>query len=756
MTKKIRAASIALIMAASCVFSAPTERSRVIVFTPDTENVTGAEKSWLPGAVRDKLESNLRAYTSFVLIDSANESKIKSLQMESEGGARDSAAAIEVGKLTSASHAVFSTVRRAGKTFSISSGLTDLTSGARLAFSMASRESVDELFNGAGCAIDELTISLCAQLSLDLSPSQIYVLRHGDSSLSSSERLEMSRKEMEAFQRQIEEIDRQITALSLSADLTAEAEKSKLEAEKALAEERKAASEEKARRLAKDDERREADAKKDAERSAESVRRRDELSAQLGARVKAARSAKIEGLSTLEALQMIESKKRALIEIREAARESADERRAEAEEEFKRKSAEISGREYRLAEKDSSGQPTMEAVGLREKEMEEAKREIDGRAERDAAAASAAVAKEDKALLSEIESDLKSVAKKRSITSLGDDLSVSFARFDGNTKSWEVSIRAYSGGQPFCAFTSFVNYGDLPGIDGLALPLPSKDRDKYLDTVDVYDSLFCRGDPVLTFELDYKVAPRASKFPSEYTVTFTELRARDTRSGKVISALVPFPAETVKKFTPARDMRPFETQEKIAARAEIKAGKAKEKRTKAAERKRIADSMSKINRTGIGINGGSKNTNFDFSYSILKFLFAGFDCGVNYALPGEWRGEIEERNSYETGLDVYDYIFFFDAYIGLNFSFFIGKFRPTIYGTFGVGWGAARYDTSSAVFETDGSLLLVQTAGITFPVTSSGIFQLVFEYMRQDFMDYTAVHSFSGGIRWVFPTKTAR
>lgn len=58
-----------------------------------------AEKAWLPGSVRDKLEADLRTYTAFVLIDRANEGKIKALQMKIEGASYDESTIIEVGKL---------------------------------------------------------------------------------------------------------------------------------------------------------------------------------------------------------------------------------------------------------------------------------------------------------------------------------------------------------------------------------------------------------------------------------------------------------------------------------------------------------------------------------------------------------------------------------------------------------------------------------------------------------------------------------
>lgn len=185
--------------------------SPVCVFTPDAENVKGAEQAWLPGSVRDRLEANFRTYTAFILIDRANESKIKTLQMKSEGASYDESTIIEVGKLTSANCAVFSTIRWTGKEYTLNAGFTDLTTGVRKASAVsAARHGASALFSGAGCAVDELTIALCKQLGIVLSNSQVYVLQHGEASLSDSDRLAMSQKEAEAFQKQIAELDKQI------------------------------------------------------------------------------------------------------------------------------------------------------------------------------------------------------------------------------------------------------------------------------------------------------------------------------------------------------------------------------------------------------------------------------------------------------------------------------------------------------------------------------------------------------------------
>lgn len=302
--------------------------------------------------------------------------------MKSEGASYDENTIIEVGKLTSASCALFSTIRWTGKEYTLNAGITDLATGVRKATAVsAAHKDASALFSGAGCAVDEVTIALCKQLGIALSNSQVYVLQHGESSLSASDRLAMSQKEAEAFQSQIAELDKQIAQYSAKSDLTAQATKAKLETERALAEERAKASEDRAKRLQEEAMQKAADTQRDAERSIESKRRRDELSALVSSKAGEARSLKMEGQSVLERLLTIESKKRTLIEIRTSIKEREEELYGEAEREAAEKEAQISAREYRKAETTADGAPTKKASNARQKEIDKAKDEAYKRAQ---------------------------------------------------------------------------------------------------------------------------------------------------------------------------------------------------------------------------------------------------------------------------------------------------------------------------------------------------------------------------------------
>ena len=181
-------------------FSIPSfaERSRVVVFSPDMENVSQSEFAWLPGAVRDEMESELRIFTDFLIVDNANERKIKEIQRNSLEMSFSDETSIEIGRLTSASYAVFSTIRRTQGGFTLSSSFTDLTTGEKRASVVSSqKKSGEELCMNGQNAVSEVVLKLCQQLSIELDANQRYILQHGDSDLSISEQILISNREKE-------------------------------------------------------------------------------------------------------------------------------------------------------------------------------------------------------------------------------------------------------------------------------------------------------------------------------------------------------------------------------------------------------------------------------------------------------------------------------------------------------------------------------------------------------------------------------
>ncbi|MBQ2124400.1 MAG: hypothetical protein II196_01240, partial [Spirochaetales bacterium] len=293
------------------------ERVKNLVVISDSKNLTAGENAYLPDSVRDKLESNFQTYTSYEMI-SSNEASIKKLQRKSETAGFDEETAIEVGKLTSASHAIFLVVVKVGKNYSVTAEFANLTTGKSIAKKMVSGISrAEELFSTAGCAVDEITIDLCDQLGIPLSNTQKFMLKYGNASYSDKEKLEMFNQEITNYNKQIATINKEIASLAKTTDLSATARKAKLESERALMEEKRKVAEANKNRLAEIEKAKAAELLANNERTEEQKKKILDVSKEVNSKVAKLRQMKMNNQTALGMQRVVELKKATLIEIRE-------------------------------------------------------------------------------------------------------------------------------------------------------------------------------------------------------------------------------------------------------------------------------------------------------------------------------------------------------------------------------------------------------------------------------------------------------
>ncbi|MDO4506931.1 MAG: extracellular solute-binding protein [Spirochaetales bacterium] len=143
-------------------------------------NISNQEATWLPGYVQDKLKSNLSEYLGLTTVaDPKVEATLKKLQKESESSARDENTALQLGKLTTAKYVLFVKIRKVGNGYAMSTDFTDCTTGEQLASATSKvYKKVEDLYSIAG-AIDELTIAIANKLNIELSDTDISILRTG-------------------------------------------------------------------------------------------------------------------------------------------------------------------------------------------------------------------------------------------------------------------------------------------------------------------------------------------------------------------------------------------------------------------------------------------------------------------------------------------------------------------------------------------------------------------------------------------------
>lgn len=514
--KNLIAIFVALLATGMTAFAQET----VQVVMPECANLSGSESAWLPGQIQDTLKSNLQEYLGMrTVVDSASESIVKRLQRESESNARDENTAIEIGKISTAKFVVFTTIRRMDKGYTISVNYTDLTTGVQKA-TVASKEykSTEELYGNTG-AIDEITLALADRLQIAINPIQRRALQYGTADFSIDDQLTLAKQNEVQYEKRMKELDEQLRALSVNTDLNAVENSKKIEAEKALLAQKQDSEQKRLIALAEQKKRAAEDALKEAERTDELKKERDKLSAQAAAKAAEVRKLKMEKQGVFGQINVIESKKKALVEIRQGIVARIEELRKQAEQDKTDEANRING--TWLSVELENGSPTEAAQRRHKNQIEEYNKQRDLSFKEEAERVRTSATKQEEELLSEIRKDQQKITGFRTVSSMGDELKVSYGAYNGKDNGWNAYLSLYSDGMLLYQDTVFVGYKALTGKNAPNIEKSSDaEVQNYADTVDMYNSLLLRGDPILYFELGYMVTAAPDYFPGKYTFDF--------------------------------------------------------------------------------------------------------------------------------------------------------------------------------------------------------------------------------------------
>lgn len=532
----------------------------VQVVMPEVENLSGNEVAWLPGQIQDKLKSNFQEYLGMnTVVDAKSEATLKRLQRESEGSGRDENTAIELGKISTAKFAVMTKIRRTGKGYTISADYTDLTTGVQLATATSKDyKTTDELYGNMG-AIDEITLILAEKLHIAINPVQKQVLKYGTADLSINDQLTLARQNEEQYKKLMSQFDEQLRALSVSNDLNAVANSKKIEAEKSLLAEKQQSEQRRIVELAEQKKKADEDARLEAQRSEEQKKKRNELSVQAAAKAAEVRNLRMETQGVLGQISVIENKKKALVEIRQSVEARIQELREQAERDKADEANRIRNKAWTSVELEN-GSPTKTALQRRENQVAEYNKQRDESFQKEAELVKDSAAKQYTELLLEIKIDQERINGLRTVSSMGEELKVSYGTYSGQNNGWYAYLSLYSEGVLLYQDTFLIGFKALTGKDA---PNMEKASDAavqdYADTVDMYNSLLLRGDPILYFEIDYTATAGENDALSQYTFKFHALRVIYTVTGKTVQT-ISLDKTLERTMSPSWDIRPLNEQ----------------------------------------------------------------------------------------------------------------------------------------------------------------------------------------------------
>lgn len=541
----------------------------VQVIIQESINLAGSEAAWLPGQIQDKLKANFQEYLGMkTVVDSKSEAALKKLQAESESAARDESTAIELGKITTAKFAVFTKLRKTGTGYTISIDFTDLTTGEQMASTTSKEYSKAEYLYGSTGAVDELTLALANKLGIKISDLNKNLLASGSASFSLDDQLALAKQNEEQFRKQMSAYDAELSKLMTSNDINAIQNKNRIEAEKALLVEKQNAERKRQEELNAQKARAAEDEKLEAERSIALKTQRDQMAKDAAAKAAEVRRLKMEKQGVLGQINVIESKKKALVEIRQGVESRSVELYNQMLKDKESEESKIRNRPLGTSEKDENGNQTERSKQIRENQVIKSNEELTNKFFADCDAVKKATANQDASLLAEIRADQKTLATTRTVSSMGDELKVSYGKFTGAKDGWISYISLYSDGILIFTDEFILSY---EGVTGKRKPTDTELEDfkiseEYDNNIDMYNSLLTRGDPIIYFEIDYNVTSEADNKPSQYKFNFNKIRVINTVSGKVTQT------SSLNKVQP-RAMKPkWDLREIVGIVANEKAG----------------------------------------------------------------------------------------------------------------------------------------------------------------------------------------
>ena len=744
-----------------CGESAFSLGKRIAVFNPQSEGISSSEENWLPASIRRKLEANFNDYTDYVIVDVQNESEIKSLQKKAEGANYDQSSSIQLGKLVSAEYGLFSTVTYANGKYILSVNITNLTTGLRLSSSTTdSVTASSSLFEGAGSSVNIITVKFCEDLGITLSAIDKYVLLKGDD-LSSEEELTMTEKEIDLYKTKMDELEKQLNSTKLSTELDQEAFKAKLEAEKALLKERQKLAQERLERLQKERQQLLADQMNQMARSDAQKKRIESVAKEAELKAKQLRQTKLENLSVDGQIAIIEAKKQALIDIRKSILEQEAMILKTNSEDYAKAAAEIDDVPLRMAEKDRNGKILPEVKAARDEKKKELKAKYDEQAIKDIQAIKGKTIEQEKSLLEAIAQDQKTLKTKHTVSSISDPSILFIGNYDGKRHIWEATASLSIGDNVVFSQSANINYESLTGKKYVAPGGNSELYEEYLDTVDLYDSMFRRKVPVISLEIDYTVEAEPESSPSGYKLTISNFRYIDVFSGKIIQTIVP--AKTVFTFTinPVVDIRYGKisdnmieekkgTSKTTTKKTTKKTTKTETKTESKTETKTETTSSFELGRLNIGVTSSLAFASTSSFMPVFSNIYLSVPLGANLFIQGE-AGAYNFDSNFLIGGNRYsldDGIalgVFVDA--GLNYKLNLLGWRPDLYGYAGAGWIGSDnlyLVKNGTAYEDSGFSCWKAGVGIDFPYRQ--LFCLSLEYTLYNIEFSDLMECFTVGI----------
>ena len=636
------------------------EGKRLAIEDPEFKNLNFDDKVYLQDLV-NYLTERFQTFAGFDMIDIQNQEKIKKEQAKSESRQYDDRTALTAGKLLFAEYSAFVSVSKAGSSYSLYIKITDLTTMRIIASEII--KNINKITDIEDIAVNNLMLKIIPKMGVELTARGIYELK-GNKDYTVDQELKFISEQEKDHQEKLDKVNSKLKNLSKTGSLIEQnIEKERLESEKQFEEQRLAIVKEQKARLIEQQEKAEKEKIKAAERSQEINKKISDISAKVDKMATEIENKEYKILSYSEQIEIIEKYKKAYLEIRSKVEKEIETLYANAGKEYNENKINIDDvSQYRMAEKEN-GVPTEDAKNNRRVKNQELYDSLMNEAEKNA---------EDLISKTKYETYLKSIREKQNtlsklqkINSLKDkdDLLLSVGEYNGKRRAWPCSVKIIRDGKVLISDAFDINFNDLSkALDGTVYSqdemLGKSNNDKYtsyLDNVEIYDSMFRVGYPVVFLETEVIVKPLSKENPSGYTMSISKHTLKATTTKKIVTTELRSDKSVTFYSSPAYDIRTKEElakskeehdkqlkaildaqekQEKEKAAQQIAQQKAQQKAVERNLAKKATANMEKVGYLySMGISAGRFSILLAYESPISMFsnkIFGGLDLALAF------------------------------------------------------------------------------------------------------------------------------
>ncbi len=568
----------------------------VWVMPTEVSDLSVAEAKWLPGEVHRAFRQNFTNYTIFTVADEDADALAK-IQGRSYNVNISEADVVRMGRQTGAKYVIRSTLKKTPNGYTFSAVFQDLEKGTRYAESSSSVKLSTLLYDTPGCAVNDVTVKLCKTLDRVFAGAELTrltetMLMKGEDSISDEDQMRYYKEEEARIKKQIDDANKIIQQNTASTDEEAELQVTIATLQKQKLETLQKQNEARQKRIEEEAKQRLADLEKEAERSLEQKKRISEQQKILAEKIQEVRQSNFESASLSAKISQIEAKKKAVVEIRKDFDKDKEEITARYETEYLAKADEIMNAPLRSAQKDGNGNMLPQVRELRNDDIAVAQKEIYARRDSEIKEYEKNSEKAENELISQVKAQQKDLTAEVIADSIKNrDLRLYVSPYDGGNLGWNVLI--VFDGKDFVDSnsSSLINYEDIiflayTDVTGKKLDTRKNSYlvdDNYLDTVDLWSSLFANNANPINAEIYYHVEPESSNKPSQYKIIFSKLVIKNTATGKKILSKNLSYSQTL-SYEPAYDIR----NRAVVAIAEKRTAEQKEAQKKQQEKKEAA------------------------------------------------------------------------------------------------------------------------------------------------------------------------